>query len=57
MNVIHENAPFKVLNCAQYHNNPELLSGYYLAMLKVLLPAQMKIEMDCCKMQTVEYCF
>lgn len=26
VNVIHKNAPFKVLNCAQYHNNPELLS-------------------------------
>ncbi|MCI5685723.1 MAG: sigma 54-interacting transcriptional regulator, partial [Enterococcus gallinarum] len=25
--VLSETAPFKVLNCAQYYNNPELLSG------------------------------
>lgn len=25
--VLSPNAPFKVLNCAQYYNNPELLSG------------------------------
>lgn len=34
MNVIHENAPFKVLNCAQYHNNPELLSGILFGYVK-----------------------
>ncbi|KXH17667.1 transcriptional regulator, partial [Enterococcus faecium] len=34
VNVIHENAPFKVLNCAQYHNNPELLSGILFGYVK-----------------------
>lgn len=34
VNVIHKNAPFKVLNCAQYHNNPELLSGILFGYVK-----------------------
>lgn len=32
--VIQEDAPFKVLNCAQYHNNPELLSGILFGYVK-----------------------
>ncbi|WP_313467533.1 sigma 54-interacting transcriptional regulator [Carnobacterium sp.] len=32
--VVDDNAPFKVFNCAQYHNNPELLSGILFGYVK-----------------------
>lgn len=34
VHVIQDDAPFKVLNCAQYHNNPELLSGILFGYVK-----------------------
>ena len=37
--IIHENAPFIELNCAQYFNNPELLTSQLFGHMKDRLPA------------------
>lgn len=44
---VEKNAPFVVLNCADYANNSELLSSVLFGHVKGLLQVQMKKSRDC----------
>ncbi len=44
--ILEKDSPFVVFNCAQYFNNPELLSSQLFGYKKVLLQEQIMIVAD-----------
>lgn len=55
--ILKPDAPFIIMNCAQYVNNIELLSSNLFGYVKELLLELMQQPRDCWRQQTVECYF